>query len=151
MYGLTFPGTGGPTQSEHKQVISTKERQPHIRVWREKGINPKVIIKFECPGVLLSSGLHPGCSISPYPGKTQASSALSLLLLLSPSLCETEKLLLPGPGLASDSWRSAQCPPAQWPSLCLVHKRPGVLYSLPYRMNTWHISQLSPSSLQGRQ
>ena len=143
MYGLAFPGTGGPTRSEHRQVISAKDRQPHITVWREKGINPGVVIKSECAGARLSSGSPPGCSVSPYPGKIlPPSPSLSLL-------CETEKFLLPG--LASDSWRSARCPPAQWPSLCSVHQHPDVLYGLPYKMNTRHISELLPSFPQCRQ
>lgn len=48
--------------------------------WREKGINPAVIIKFECPGALLSSGSHPVCSIILYPDKIQASSIPSHIL-----------------------------------------------------------------------
>lgn len=139
MYGLTFAGMGDPTRSEHKQVISAKGIQPRIIVWRVKGINSGVIIKIVCPGALLSSGSHPGCSINPHPGIIcSCPPSPSLLPLWSRKAVATQ--------LTSDSQRSAQ-----WHSLCLAHKHPDVMYSFPYRMNTWHISKLSSSSLQGRQ
>lgn len=144
MYGLTFVGIGDPTWSEHKQVISAKGRQPRIIVWRVKGINSGVIIKIVCPGVLLSSGSHHGCSINPHPGIIcSCPPSPSFLPLWSRKAVTTQ--------WTSDSQRSAQCPSAQWHSLCLTHKHPDVMYSFPYRMNTWHISKLSSSSLQGRQ
>lgn len=150
MYGLAFSGTGVQLEAITGRLLQQKNKTQTI-VWGENGINPRVIIKFECPGALLSTGSHPVCSIILYPDKIQASSTPSLILPPSSSLCEEEKPLLCEPGLASKSYGSAQCSPAQWHSFCLVHKQPGVLDILPYRMNTWHISKLSYSSLQGRE
>lgn len=146
MYGLVFSGTGVQPEAITDRLFQQKNKTQTI-VWREKDINPGVTIKFECPRALLSWGSHPVCSIILYPDKIQAPSTPSHLFPPFPSLWEEKPLLRVG--LASGCWRSAQCSPAQWPSFCLVHKHPGVLYILPYRMNTWHISKLSSSSLHG--
>lgn len=96
MYGLAFPGAGGPTPSKHRQVVTAKEKQVHTIVRREKGISPSVFIKFECPDVCselrTTSWLH-------HKSTTRHDLPPSSI----PSLYEAEKMLLFGQGLASDS------------------------------------------------